>query len=310
MFFEAFIAIILAIQLIPEIGWGRGTAYAAFLSVSAFNNSGFALWSDSLSRFVGDPVINIAITVLVIVGGIGFTVMNDIWDKKRWLAFSLHTKLMLIGTILINIIAILVIFLIEYNNPYTLGSLHGTDKFWAAYFQGISARTSGFSTLDISQMEPASQFFMIILMFIGSGSVSTGGGIKITTFVCLLAIIIAYLRKTNEPIFMERSINRFDSYKALTITLLSLGVILLAIFVLLLIEKPSITFLQIAFEVVSAFGTVGFSTGVVGQMSMAGQFIIILMMIFGKLGPLTIMLSIATRGNDDIRYPRGKLFIG
>lgn len=310
LFFEGFIAILLAIRFVPEFGWKHGLSNAAFLSVSAFNNSGFALWPDSLTRFVGDPIVNILITALIIIGGIGFTVMNDIWDKKRWRAFSLHTKMMLLGTLILNVIAVLVILAIEFNNPHTLGSLHHGDKIWAAYFQGIAARTSGFNTIDISQLEPSTKFFIMILMFIGAGSVSTSGGIKVTTLVCLMTMVVAYIRKKREPVFMRRSIDRFDIFKALAITTLAVSVIFLAVFILLLTEKPTFTFLQLAFEVVSAFGTVGFSTGVAAHLSTAGQFVIICMMIFGKLGPLTLMFTIATRGNDDIRYPNGKLFIG
>jgi trk system potassium uptake protein len=310
LFFEGFIAILLAIRFVPEFGWKHGLIHAAFLSVSAFNNSGFALWPDSLAHFVGDPTVNILVTALIIVGGIGFTVMIDIWDKKKWRAFSLHTKMMLLGTLVLNVIAVLVFLAIEFNNPQTLGPLHHSDKIWAAYFQGISARTSGFSTIDMSLLEPSTKFFIMILMFIGAGSVSTGGGIKVTTLVCLLSMVVAYIRKTREPVFMKRSIHRSDIFKALAITTLAVSVIFSAVFILLLIEKPTFSFLDIAFEVVSAFGTVGFSTGVVAHFSTAGQFVIICMMIFGKLGPLTLMFTIATRGNDDIRYPRGKLFIG
>ena len=152
---------------------------------------------------------------------------------------------------------------------------------------------------------------MMILMFIGAGSVSTGGGIKLSTFLCLMAMIIAFIRKKNEPVFLKRSVHRYDIFKALTITLLSIGVIFAAILILLLSEKPTLSFLQIAFEVVSAFGTVGLSTGITPQLSAIGQLVIAFMMIFGKLGPLTLIFSIATRnGNDDIRYPSGKLFIG
>jgi trk system potassium uptake protein TrkH len=309
-FFEGFFAILLAIRLIPEWGWGRGLSYAGFLSVSAFNNAGITFWPDSLSHYVGDVTINILISALVILGGIGFTVMNDIWDKKRWRAFSLHTKLMIIGTVILNVIGTVVIFLIERDNAKTLGNLPMGEAMLAAFFQEAMTRSAGFNTVDISSLEPASLFFMIMYMFIGSGSVSTGGGIKLTTFLCLMAMVSAFIKRKKAPVILGRTIHRYDIYKALTVTLLSIGVIFSALFLLLLFEQPGMSFLKIAFETVSAFGTTGLSAGVVSHLSPMGQVVLSLMMIFGKLGPLTFLFSVAQRENDAIRYPHGKLFIG
>ena len=151
---------------------------------------------------------------------------------------------------------------------------------------------------------------MIMFMFIGAGSVSTGGGIKLTTFLCLMAMISAFIKRKKAPVILRRTIHRYNIYKALTVTLLSVGVIFSALFLLLVIEQPGIPFLKMAFETVSAFGTTGFSTGVVSHLSPLGQIILSLMMIFGKLGPLTFLFSVAQRENEAIRYPHGKLFIG
>ncbi|GGE50133.1 ktr system potassium uptake protein B [Pullulanibacillus camelliae] len=310
LFFEGFMAILLGFRLIPEWGWGKGMSYAIFHAISAFNNAGYSLWPDSLTRYAGDPVINLLFSASIMIGGLGFTVLNDVWDKKKWRAYRLHTKVMLLGTVILNAIAMVLIFLLEYDNPLTLGHLPLHDKVWTAFFQATTTRTAGFNTVPIQDLRPETLFLMMILMFIGAGSVSTSGGIKLTTAVCLMMMVVAYVRKQKEPTLMRRSIHHDDIFKALTITILAIGMIFTAIFILLISERSSFTFLQIGFEVVSAFGTVGLSTGITPELSPVGQWVIILVMIFGKLGPLTMVFSIASRTRDDIRYPSGKLFIG
>nr|WP_239540971.1 TrkH family potassium uptake protein [Pullulanibacillus pueri] len=310
MFFEVFFACILGVHLIPRLGVMKGLGYAIFHSVSAFNNSGISLWSDSLMGFVGDPIMNVAISLLFMLGGIGFSVMNDVWDKKKWRELNLHTKVMLTGTLIVNCIAILLFLALEYDNVHTLGQLSIHDRLWAGYFQGVVPRTAGFNTIDITQLRPETQFLLMALMFIGAGSVSTGGGIKLSTFLCLVMMIISYIRKQKEPTIMRRSISVSDIFKALTISLISMGVILVAIFILLITEGHAFDFLQIAFEAVSSFSTTGLSNGITPHLSVVGQCVIMCLMIFGKLGPLTIVFSVASRSNDLIRYPNGKLFIG
>ena len=310
LFFESLMALLFAFRFIPELGWSKGIGYAIFHSISAFNNAGYSLWPDSLTRYARDPVINILFSISIMLGGLGFTVLNDIWDKKRWRAYLLHTKVMLLGTMMINAIAMIVIFLLEYDNPLTLSHLPFHDRVWTAFFQATTTRTAGFHTVSIQDLHPETRFLMMILMFIGAGSVSTSGGIKLTTAVCLVMMVYAYIRKQNEPTLMHRSIHQEAIFKALTITTLSIGMIFTAIFIMLISEKSSITFFQIAFEVVSAFGTVGLSTGITPELSPVGQWVIILVMIFGKLGPLTMVFSTSSRTQDHIRYPSGKLFIG
>lgn len=309
IFFEGFLGALLSIRFIPDLGWGKGLYTSLFYAVSAFNNAGFSLWPDNLERYVGDPIVNVLISALFIIGGIGFTVIDDLWEHKRWHQFSLHTRLTLLTTLVISIISFLLVISLEYYNPKTIGALEGADKFWAAYFQAMAPRTAGFNTLDIGSLTSPTLFFMMILMFIGAGSISTGGGIKVTTFACLIVIMVGYIRKKNEAVIMERTIHDLEIFKALTVTLLSIAVIFVAIFSLL-ISEPAFSFIQIAFEVVSAFGTVGLTTGITPELNTFSQFVIIFMMIFGKLGPLTVVFSIAKRQRQKIRYPDGKIFIG
>nr|WP_205002172.1 TrkH family potassium uptake protein [Scopulibacillus daqui] len=309
IFFEGFFCILLCFRLIPRLGFGKGIINGVFLSISAFNNAGITLTSDNLMAYAGDPVINILISASFIIGGIGFVVISDIWDKKRWHEFILHTKLIIISTAVINIIAFVIILSLEYSNPKTLGPLTHGEKFLAGYFQAVTPRSAGFNTLNTGDLQPATLFFMMILMFIGAGSISTGGGIKLSTFASLLVMMVGYIRKKNEAVLLERTIHDNQIFKAMTLSLLSIVTIFIAVFALLISERQ-FSFLQIAFETVSAFGTVGLSTGITPQLSSFGQCVIALIMILGKLGPLTIVLSLTNREKSKIRYPDGKIFIG
>ncbi|MEH6868388.1 potassium transporter TrkG, partial [Priestia megaterium] len=176
-------ALILAIRWSQEMSWGKAVYYGIFHSISAFNNAGFGLEPDNLSKWVGDPTVNIMITLLFIIGGTGFFVIADIFRKRNIRKFSLHTKIVLVSTIVLNVVSTLIIYALEYHNPHTLGELSMGDKWWAAYFQGVVPRTAGFNTLDIGALTLPSKVYMMGLMFIGAAPGSTGGRIKITTFV-------------------------------------------------------------------------------------------------------------------------------
>lgn len=167
------------------MGLKRAIYYGVFHSISSFNNAGFALWSDSLSRYVGDPLVNIVITLLIILGGIGFVVILDIYHNRRLRALFLNTKVVSITTGLLSLAGFLFVFVIECFNPRTFGDLSWSERLWAGYFQGVVPRTAGFNTIDIDGMMTASQFFIIFLMFVGASSGSTGGGIKTSTFAVM-----------------------------------------------------------------------------------------------------------------------------
>ncbi|WEG11967.1 TrkH family potassium uptake protein [Pullulanibacillus sp. KACC 23026] len=308
--FEVFIGLLLYIRWWPEFGPLKGFYYAMFHSISAFNNAGFSLFPDNMIRYVGDPTINLCILILVVFGGLGFTVMIDIWEKKAWRTLSVHSKIMIIGTVVMNLVGFIFIFAFEAHNPKTLGSLSTGETIWASLFQGVITRTAGFNTLNIGDLKPETLFLMMIYMFIGAGSISTGGGIKLTTFAALLFMTRAYVKRRRESVIFNRTIPSHDIFKALAITLIAFGVVLFAIFLVLIFESDRFSFLQISYEVISAFGTVGLTTGITPHLNPASQIVICLMMIFGKLGPLTIALSLTTATSEDIHYPKGKLFIG
>jgi trk system potassium uptake protein len=301
-------AILLSARWIPEYGVGTGIYVAIFHAISAYNNAGFSIWSDSLSSYAGDPIINLVIVMLFILGGIGFTVLIDLKEKKHFREWTLHTKLMVIGSLFINALAFLVIITLEWNNASTLGQLNGPGKGWAALFQALTPRTAGFNTIDIGSMEEASLFFTICLMFIGAGSASTGGGIKLTTFIAMLLSVNTFLKGKNEVTIFHKTLAFSVIIKALAITVISTGVVLVGVFILELTQGSP--FLANLFEVVSAFGTVGLSMGITGSLDGIGKLTIIVIMMVGKLGPLTLAFIFASKKTPKIRYPEEEVLTG
>lgn len=305
---EAIAFIFLAVKWVPAYGWADGLNYSLFHSISAFNNAGFSLWSDSLSQYVGDPLVNIIITGLFITGGLGFTVLVDIWDKKGFHRLSLHSKLMLVGTLVINVTALCILFVLEYSNPETIGNFSFVDKLWGSYFQAVTPRTAGFNSLDIAAMNESSILVTMLLMFIGAGSGSTGSGIKVTTFVVMLLATMSFLRGKNETTAFKRTIKSHVIVRALSIMMISISCIFIAIFMLTVTENAP--FLTIAFEVISAFGTVGLSMGLTGDLTTLGKEVIMIMMFIGRIGPLTMAFVFAKKRESSIRYPEEDVFTG
>lgn len=305
---ELIAAIILAIRWVPEYGLAHGLFISAFHAVSAFNNAGFSTFTDNLMSYVGDPIVNIVITLLFITGGIGFTVLIDVWKKRRFHDFALHTKLMLVGTLTINVIAMLFIFALEYANPSTLAPLSMGDKLWAAYFQGVTPRTAGFNSLDIGSLTDGSIVLMLLLMFIGAGSASTGSGIKLSTFIVILFAVGSFLRGRTDTVIFERTIKPSTIMRSLAIVVTSLFAVFLTIFILAITEDES--FVMLVFEAFSAFGTVGISMGVTPELSPIGKIVIMCLMFLGRVGPLTLAFSLARAQQSNIRYPDEEILTG
>lgn len=300
--------IILTLYWGKELGWLKAFSHAVFYTISAFNNAGFALSPNSLMDYVADPVVNLTITGLFIVGGLGFTVWMDLYKSKRWAGLCTYSKLMIISTVVINVVALLLIYAIEYNNPNTLQPLSELGKWLAAWFQAVTPRTAGFNTLAIEELRNASTALTMMLMFIGGGSLSTASGIKVVTFVVLILATYSYLRRDKGVTVLRREIDKETIYKALALTIISAGVTWLAIFTLLLVEDAP--FIDIAFEAVSAIGTVGLSRGLTGSLSPIGEFIIMFLMFIGRIGPLTIAYFLASPRSKKLRYPSTPLSIG
>jgi trk system potassium uptake protein TrkH len=301
-----------------DYGSGSGLWLAIFHSISAFNNAGFSLFADSLMQYVSDPMVNIAITGLVILGGIGYQVIMEVFMEARdrlrgsreHPAFSLHFKIVTSTTLVLLILGTVMLFYAEYGNPATLGPLEVSDKLTAAWFQSVIARTAGFNSIDIGPMRNASLFFMAALMFIGASPGSTGGGIKTTTARILLICTRASLQGKEAVLAYRREIPAGRVLKAISVVVGSGGMVL-GVTILIAYFDPSFNFLQILFEAVSAFATVGLSTGITAELSTASKLIIIATMYVGRVGVLLFMATwIGDRGPSLVRYPEEDLLVG
>jgi trk system potassium uptake protein len=286
---EAVGALVLFLRWLPEMGIAKACLYAIFHAVSAFNNAGFSLPAHfaSLLPYASDGIINLTITTLVIIGGIGFVVIADLMQRRR---LSLHSKVVIITTLLLIIASTLLFFSLERHNPETLGKMTLSHKIMASYFQAVAPRTAGFHTIDLGKIFPATALFTMLLMFIGASPSGTGGGVKTTTFAIILSTIWATLKGFKNTIIYNRRLPAESVRQAFAVTFLSLTVIAVAIFSLGETEKAGI--MPIAFETFSAFGNVGFSLGLTPYLSSLGKIIIIAVMLLGRIGPLALLLSL------------------
>lgn len=300
---------LLALRWVPEMGWSQGLYFSFFHAISAFNNAGVGLRANSLMDYAGDPLVNTVISGLFIIGGIGFVVVADMYNKRRFRDYSMHTKLMLVGTLAINLIAMLMLLALEYGNPNTLGGLPSLSaKLWAAWFQAVSPRTAGFNTLDMSALMPASAFLIMGLMFIGAGPGSTASGIKLSTFIVLVLATISIFQRREQSAVFGRNIGTPTIAKSLAITIVSWLTVVTAVFLLILSE--SAVFIDLAFEAVSAFGTVGLSRGITSSLTPIGQAIIMVLMLIGRVGPLTLAFMLTRSHSKRIQYPDGQVNVG
>ncbi len=302
-------AALLAFVFVPEFGWQHGLWSAVFHSISAFNNAGFSLYPDSLTRWADSPDINLTIPLLFIVGGLGYGVLSDILSGVGWRKYSLHTKLMLSGSAFLIVTSVVLFAVLEWDNPGTLGKMETVQgKLWVSWFQGVTTRTAGFNTTDIGAMEDSTTLMFISLMFIGGGSTSTAGGIKVTTAIVLILATIAFFKRRTALVAFGRSIGLEQVLKVMALTTLGIFFVLFGTFILVINHDGD--FLNVLFEVVSAFGTVGLSRGETGELDTLGRFVIGSIMFFGRVGPLTIGFFLATRIKPKVRYPEGQVFLG
>ncbi len=306
---EAVFAAVLAVRWLPEFGWPRGLWLALFHTVSAFNNAGFDLMGDfrSLTAYVDDPVVTLCITTLIVLGGIGFSVVVNLWEW-RTRRLSTHARLALRVTAWLLGAGTLLILLFEWSN--TLAPLSGRGKLLGAYFSAVTPRTAGFNTLDTAALRPATQFLVLLLMFIGASPGSTGGGIKTTTFGLLAATVWSQGRGREDIELLGRRIPAEQVHRALSVVFLS-GT-LVAIVSLLLMLTETADFLSVLFETVSAFGTVGLSMGLTPKLTVIGRLLIIVTMYAGRLGPLTLVLALVQHRKPKtvVRYVEDRVLIG
>ncbi|MEZ2773758.1 TrkH family potassium uptake protein [Acinetobacter pseudolwoffii] len=309
LFFEAIGTLILTLSWLREYPLSEALFYAAFYSVSAFNNGGFSLFPNSLMSFSGQYLITFTISMLYIIGGIGFLVLMDVKQHRRWRKLSTNSKLILSTILGLNLSAFIVLWLLEASNPQTLGLMSLGDQAVNAWFHATVPRSSGFNSLPMEQMSDASTLVTMFLMFIGGGSLSTAGGIKVGTFIIVLISVISFLRREDEIRLFNHSIPEKTTFKALAVVCITAALIVMG-FMSLLILEPEHEFLDLLFEAVSAACTVGLTRGITEELQPASLIILMLLMFAGRLGPLTLAYFIATPKKSRIKHPPSEIQIG
>ncbi len=325
-FFELMGAVLLSLVFVPEFGVVKGLYYGLWHSISAFCNAGFdVIGPNSLIPYQTNILVNLTIAGLIIAGGLGFVVWIDLrmsWRhykenfkffklKTFFSSLSLHTKVVLTATVSLLLGGTLVILLLEYNNPGTIGSLSFGDKVLASFFQSTTTRTAGFAS-DMAALHDSTKLFMSILMFIGGSPAGTAGGIKTVTLVISLMYIFS-LQNGHETVSMfKRRVDDQVVKRSLTIAILSFFICTLGLFILSMNEGAD--FIDLIFEVFSAFGTVGLSASLTPTLTVLGKIVIIILMYIGRIGPLTMVFVFAKKykqkKGQDIMYPTADVLIG
>lgn len=302
-------ALLLFPRLLREMAPGRALYYSIFHSISAFNNAGFDLFGNSLESFTGDVYINLVMISLILLGGIGFAVIAELYRKKSLSHLSLHTKMVFRITILLLVVAFIGVFFLEMTNPATMQNYTLKERVLASLFLSVTPRTAGFNTVPTGLLQGQTLFLLMILMFIGASPGSTGGGIKTTTFGVLLFAVLSTIRGKRDVEIFQRRLALELILKSMAIAFLSLVLIILITMVLTITED--LVFLTILFETFSAFGTVGLSTGITGDLSIIGRLLIIFTMFSGRIGPLTLAFAFSERKSRSLyRYPQEKIMVG
>jgi trk system potassium uptake protein TrkH len=308
---EAIGAMLLSTRFIPIYGFGTGLYYAIFHSVSAFCNAGFDLIGGfrSLTPFSHDPVIVLTVASLFILGGLGFTVIMEIHQKRKFRRMSLHAKMVLSISFMLLSLGTIVVLLLEYNNPATLGQFPLPGKLMNAFFTAATPRTAGFNTVPTDGLLSYTMFFMVGLMFIGASPASTGGGIKTTTFGALVVTVFSTIRGSEEPLLFKKQIPVEILRRALSIVMIASMLVFTVTLILLYTEGG--TLMDTLFEAMSAFGTVGLSTGMTPDLSPIGRMVIIVTMFAGRVGPLTMVFALARRMRKaPVHYTAERILIG
>jgi len=303
-------------------GTGEAVWNSMFHAVSAFCNAGFSLFPDSICGHAADPVINLVICLLIICGGLGFFVLTELAARaaavksgnRRRLSF--HTRIVLSISALLLVVGAVFIFVFERSG--SMSGLSLPDAVVRSVFQSVTARTAGFNTVDIHGLSNASLFTLIFLMFFGGAPGSMAGGVKVTTLGVILVVVVSRLRRRKRPSLFGRSIGRSNLERALSLIIIAAALVGMMLLLLLVTESPGEDdplgrgmFLDLAFECVSAFGTVGLSAGVTPGLSVAGRILVTLLMFIGRLGPLTLVAAMERRRSAPAyEYPEEELMIG
>ena len=308
-------ALILFIRFLPEFGPAQALKWGVFHSISAFCNAGFDIFGSitpgaSLMAFQSDPVVLLTLGALVVIGGLGFLVWQDVSENRAFRKCSVYTRLVLVTTLGLLLLGWVVICLLEWNNPNTLGPMSVGDKLLNGLFQSVTLRTAGFAAIDQALLTDSGKAASMLLMIIGGSSGSTAGGLKTVTFIVLMLFMAARARGRETVCVFKRTIPKSQVLDAMTIAFIMIA---LAVFGGIFISATSpIGFTDALYEAVSALATVGLTAGVTGRLSIPAQLLIILYMYFGRVGVLTISLGFLTgnRAEERFRYAKTNLLIG
>ncbi|BAD40080.1 TrkH family potassium uptake protein [Symbiobacterium thermophilum] len=316
---EAIGAALLSLRFLAYYPPAQALYFGIFHSITAFNNAGFDLTSRSLRPFQHDPAVLLVMAGLILMGGMGFVVLQDVWHHRRWERFSLQTKLVLAVTGVLVGAATLLVLALEWGNPATLGGLPVPEKLLNAFFTAVTFRTAGFESIPTAGMASAALLLAMVLMFIGGSPGGTGGGIRTTTFAVIALAVRATVRGTEDIQAMGRRLPRELLDRAIAIVAMSMAVIVAVGGLLLVTEGHLVTApgnpfgaADVLFESTSAFTTMGLSTGVTPHLSMAGRLLLTVTMYVGRIGPLTAAVALAQRRRErvNIDYPEERVMIG
>lgn len=312
-------AIILSFTFIPEFG-SNGIYYSIFIAISSFCNAGFDVFgficpNSSLRAFASTPSVLIPVMSLIVLGGLGFIVWSDILTYRKQKKLILHTKIVLIATAFLIVIPAILFLIFESTNSHTFGNMDIGDKIINSFFQSITTRTAGYDTVDNSLLSPISKMLSILLMFIGGAPGSTAGGIKVTTFIVLAMTVVSVIRGKNDTIIGGKRIDKSVVYKALAVAFIAVLAIGLSTSIIYFTNdgEGDILGINALYESVSAFSTVGLTTGITEISNTISRIILILTMFIGRVGPVSLALSLALRSNSKTKnqvIPEGKIMVG
>lgn len=308
-------AAVLAVRFVPALGWGKGLYCSLWHAVSAFCNAGFDLFGhfSSLTGWQSDPVVLLTVALLIILGGLGFSVMDEVLHCRSGARLSLHARIVLVMTPVLLFFGTIFYLAAEGRNEATLGSLTAGEKMLNAFFQSATMRTAGFNSVDLAGMTDASKLMSVLLMFIGASPASTGGGVKTTTVSVLILIVLSVIRGDDDVNVMGRRLSSNLMRRALAVLFITLGILLGGTMALTLIEGGRYDFIDLLFETTSAMATVGVSSIGTPNLSPASQAVLAPMMFFGRVGPLTMAMALAKRQRRNINrihYPQENIPIG
>ncbi|WP_300379295.1 TrkH family potassium uptake protein [Clostridium sp.] len=307
---QFFGALLLSTQFVSEYGIVRGMYYSIFHAVSSFGNAGFDLFGDSLIGYNSNIVVITVISTLIIIGGLGFTVWSEIYEFKGLKKLSIHSKIVIITTLILIFGGTFLIFLFEHNNPGTLGNMTLKDKILNSAFASISPRTAGFLSININNMTTASKFLTILLMFIGGSPGSTAGGLKTVTFAMIFLTVRSVIKGREDTEAFERRFSKELIYKVFTLLFLGVSLLIVVTMLLTLTEK-GVPFLTLLYEATSALGTVGLTLDLTANLTNVGKLLIMSLMYIGRLGPLTVLLALRRKDKKTgYKYPEAKILIG